>query len=985
MKKLLSCSKLISLVSVIFILLVCNFNLYAQQNQIKTSLNEKGTDENQLKKIDGIIKKEILSQIDESISKMRQSKTGKSSLKSGMGLAAISENDSTVLVTLYNETDGPNWTNKTNWLSGEPIRTWFGITVEGDNITEIRLKENNLTGTIPEELGQLTSLEFLSLDTNNLSGNIPATLGNLTSLDYLYLSGNQLTGGIPSELGNLNNLLLLYLAGNQLSESIPVSLSNLASLRWFDLEKNKLTGNIPVELEQLSLLEYLDLSNNRLSGSLPVELSGLNALRWMVISNNQLSGTIPIELGGMANLEMLYLNGNLLTGNLPVELNNISNLRWLNLGQNQLTDSLPAGFSNLSKLELIYLNENLFTGSVPSELGSVPSLRWLNLGSNQFSGSVPAEIWQPNFSLLYLDDNQLTGTLPSALGSMTNIEWLNLNSNLFTGSLPSEISQLNRLKIMKVDSTRLDEMPDIIAPDSITDLTVFGNKFTFDDLEQNMDLLPSVNFVYSPQDSIGVSETITKNEGETFSYTLTTGGTQNDYQWFKDGEILPLQTSATIDINNLSAADAGTYYCEVINTLVPGLILTSREITLNINVCIKLKLSKGWNILSSPVMPAVTDMEAIFQPFIGNKSLVKIQDELGNTLEDRGIYGGWKNSIGDMLPTEGYAIKMSVADSLQICGSTVEFPYAIPLKKGWNIISYPHLEAYNGQDLVQQLIDRDVLIKVQDETGKSIEDYGIYGDWTNNIGNFIAGEGYKIKVSEDDILVINSSYPKSNAILSEITPADYYKPVFQGNGLNHMNINLVNLAESGILGGDEIGIFDGNICVGSAKISKMNSSKISLTASANDGGTELTNGFINGNDITLKIYRNGKEFPLSLQKLNGNTAKFEKNGTIFAFANTELNTGITLPENEFDVNLYPNPFQDLITIKINLSKQENLEVEIYDLNSRRIRQLHSGVTSGQITLQWDGNDSAGNKVANGVYICRINKMWKKIVLNVNRN
>jgi hypothetical protein len=380
-------------------------------------------------------------------------------------------------------------------------------------------------------------------------------------------------------------------------------------------------------------------------------------------------------------------------------------------------------------------------------------------------------------------------------------------------------------------------------------------------------------------------------------------------------------------------------------------------------------------------MPANTDMKSVFQPFIDNESLIKIQDENGNTLEDRGIFGGWTNTIGEMLPTEGYAIKMSVADSLQICGSTVEFPFAIPLKKGWNIISYPHLVEYNGLNVVQQLIDRDVLIKVQDENGKSIEDYGIFGGWTNNIGDFIAGEGYKIKVSEDDVLLINSSYPKSNAILSELTPADYYKPAFQGNGLNHMNINLVNLAESGILAGDEIGIFDGNICVGSAKISKMNSSKISLTASANDGGTELTNGFKNGNDITLKLYRDGKEFPLSLQALNGNIAQFEKNGTLFAYASADLNTGITLPGNEFEVKLFPNPFQDFITININLSKQENLDVEIYDLNSRRIRQLYNGKANGQITLQWDGNDSAGNKVANGVYVCRINKMWKKVILN----
>lgn len=982
MKKHLSSSKLVSLLTVIIILLDCGINLHAQQRQISTSEKHKESlVENQLKKIDNDIKKEILSQIDKSISEIKKAQAGNSSLKSALGVSAVSANDSLALVELYNATNGPNWTNKSNWLSNQPIRTWYGVTVVGDNITEIKLKKNNLTGTIPAELGQLTSMKYLSLDTNKLSGNIPSVLGNLTNLEYLYLSGNALSGTIPPELGNLNKLLLLYIAGNQLTGNVPVSLGNLTSLRWLDLAENKLTGNIPSELELLSALEYLDLSINQLSGSLPTELADLTALKWMVISKNQLSGTIPIELGGLANLEMLYLNGNQLTGDIPVELNNISNFRWLNLGQNKLTGSIPAGYNNLLKIELIYLNENLLTGSVPSELGLAPSLRWLNLGSNQLEGTVPDEIWRPNFSLLYLDNNKLTGTLPSLLGSMTNIEWLNLNSNLFTGSIPAEISQLNRLRIMKVDSNQLNEMPDITAPNSITDLTVYGNKLTFEDLEQNMDLLSSVNFVYSPQDSIGVSETITKNEGETFSYTLVTGGTQNQYKWYKNGVLLPAQTDATIEINNLTLADAGNYYCEVTNTAVPGLKLTSREIILSINRCVKIKFRTGWNIFSSPVIPVEPDMETIFQPFITNESLIKIQDESGFTLEDRGIFGGWNNSIGDMKPTEGYSIKMSKDDSLQICGSMVEFPFAIPLTKGWNIINYPHLESFNGLDVVQQLIDRNVLIKVQDETGKSIEDYGIYGDWTNTIGNFASGEGYKIKVSEDDILLINSSYPKSNIILPELSSAEYFRPAFEGNGINHMNINLVNIAESGIMTGDEIGIFDRNICVGSAKITNMNSSKINLIASANDNGAGLANGFINGNEITLKIYRNGKEIPVLLQNVNGTAVQFEKNGTLFAFANTDLNTGIELPGNDFEINLFPNPFQDLITLNINVPNQENLEVEIYDLNSRRIRQLYSGTAKGIIKLQWDGNDSAGNKVANGVYICRINKTWKKIVLN----
>ena len=46
----------------------------------------------------------------------------------------------------------------------------------------------------------------------------------------LWLSGNDLTGTIPTELGLLSNLEYLDLAWNQLTSSVPTSLENLPNL-----------------------------------------------------------------------------------------------------------------------------------------------------------------------------------------------------------------------------------------------------------------------------------------------------------------------------------------------------------------------------------------------------------------------------------------------------------------------------------------------------------------------------------------------------------------------------------------------------------------------------------------------------------------------------------------------------------------------------------------------------------------------------------
>ena len=145
--------------------------------------------------------------------------------------------DRAALVALYNATDGPNWKNNQNWLSDEPLDEWYGVTVEDERVTGLVLNANQLTGTIPSELGNLAGLEGLYLGRNRLTGSIPAELGNL-ALDTLDLSYNQLTGVLPSELGDVANLRVLSLNFNQLTGSIPLSFANLVALDWLRFYMN---------------------------------------------------------------------------------------------------------------------------------------------------------------------------------------------------------------------------------------------------------------------------------------------------------------------------------------------------------------------------------------------------------------------------------------------------------------------------------------------------------------------------------------------------------------------------------------------------------------------------------------------------------------------------------------------------------------------------------------------------------------------------
>ena len=111
------------------------------------------------------------------------------------------------LIALYNSTDGHNWTYNTGWLGESGTEcSWYGVTCQDSNITRIILNSNQLSGSIPPEIGDLTNLTHLYLYYNQLSGSIPPEIGNLASLTYLSLHSNQLNGSIPPEIGDLTSL-----------------------------------------------------------------------------------------------------------------------------------------------------------------------------------------------------------------------------------------------------------------------------------------------------------------------------------------------------------------------------------------------------------------------------------------------------------------------------------------------------------------------------------------------------------------------------------------------------------------------------------------------------------------------------------------------------------------------------------------------------------------------------------------------------------
>ena len=106
--------------------------------------------------------------------------------------------DREVLEAFFHATGGPEWNNRTNWLSDLPLSEWFGVETDGDGrVTSLSLRDNRLSRTIPPELGGLANLQSLDLGGNQLRGTIPPELSELANLQWLSLVFNELSGTIP--------------------------------------------------------------------------------------------------------------------------------------------------------------------------------------------------------------------------------------------------------------------------------------------------------------------------------------------------------------------------------------------------------------------------------------------------------------------------------------------------------------------------------------------------------------------------------------------------------------------------------------------------------------------------------------------------------------------------------------------------------------------------------------------------------------------
>jgi len=523
--------------------------------------------------------------------------------------------DSMALVDLYNNCNGPNWTNNDLWLAG-PVEEWDGISTTGTRVTYVFLANNNLTGNIPESFGDLTALENLHIESNEITS-LPESIGNLQALTEFWVGWTSITS-VPESLGNLSSLEQLHLGFTDLG-TLPESFSNLENLDWLalgDAGLNSLPesfGNLtavtscflwgnsltelPDNIGGMESLRFLSLDDNQLT-TLPESICDLNNLGWLYINQNQLT-SLPENIGNLSTLDTLLLSENQLTY-LPESVGNLDDLNYLNVDYNNLTE-FPASISDLATIEYLRAFENQLT-SLPEDIGNLGNslmalvLSYNNITSLPESMSELINLWE-----FYAPSNQIEN-IPVNVGNMANLHTLGLNNNNIE-TVPESIGNLNLLGYIALSDNDIDELPEsfgnlnadtvLLSNNNIPELPsgmfdkyfdflwVENNNLQFGSLEPFMDN-GIWEFIYDPQAQIGNDTTIEVINNGILSYTIEVSGDNNVYQWYKDGTLLFDQTSNTLYVENASIDDQGTYMLKVTNTLVPVLELSSYDVEVSI-------------------------------------------------------------------------------------------------------------------------------------------------------------------------------------------------------------------------------------------------------------------------------------------------------------------------------------------------------------------------------------------------------------------
>ena len=426
------------------------------------------------------------------------------------------------------------------------------------------------------------------------------------------------------------------------------------------------------------------------------------------------------------------------------------------------------------------------------------------------------------------------------------------------------------------------------------------------------------------------------------------------------------------------------YALETFNFLaddVKGTITNCIVLHTNTTLLRKIFIHEGWNWIS---------MNLDLSPNTINAALSSLSSPQGALIKDQTTFSGystltssWIGSLNTLVPISLYQYKSQAEDSLSLIGNYIDpNTRAIPVVAGWNWIGYIPTQSLNVNDALASInASNGDIIKSQLHFAQYLTGVG----WIGNLKSMNAPNGYLLKVANagtltypDPLNFRNKEESGSRTVIKpdyhgltevETTPLEampYLKwqvdPTKYEYSMNAIAIVVESEGGNNLLqDGDEVAAFVNGEVRGSGKaifIPALNSYMVFMTIYSNVSDESLTLKYFDASSD--KVYDLLEKIDFKINSIIGQVDVPE---------HLHFSTTTTLDElkREDKLTFYPNPFANVLQIRLDAIHSHNVTLKIKDVLGEVIETIQFYAHSGSNNIEWKPKQ----EIANGTYFLSI--------------
>ena len=353
--------------------------------------------------------------------------------------------------------------------------------------------------------------------------------------------------------------------------------------------------------------------------------------------------------------------------------------------------------------------------------------------------------------------------------------------------------------------------------------------------------------------------------------------------------------------------------------------------------------SDSWSIVSAPVIPEVVHIPTLWRPVVQRGHLVIMKDASGRFY----VASIGFSNMANWDYRQGYLVKGSAVDSLEVVGEEVAEDAEIPLRQGWNLAAYFPVARLTAPVAFRNI--RDNLLLAKDASGR----FYVPSIGFSNMAPLQRGQGYYVRLSQETTLVYNLGQAAA-VYRPELPPVHFVAPAPTGNSMS-----LLLDGGADFEGCEVAAITPSGEIVGAVLLSGH--SPWGMAVWGDDPTTIERDGAIDGE--ALKIVGFGNEKTLEIQSSWQGNSTFESDG----FDQARLEIAEPLPKVVTLDPPSPNPFNSFTTLTFALPANAKVRLTVFDLAGKEVAHLADGqFSAGTHKISWNADRSP-----TGVYLAKL--------------